>query len=152
MTLSCSPFESLSTKELYTILAVRSEVFVVEQNCVYQDLDFKDQKALHCQGIFEGKLAAYTRIFDLDKSFEGFLSIGRVIVAPTFRKYGFGKKIMQYSIQQCYERFGKHAIKIGAQSYLEGFYGELGFKSVGIDYIEDGIPHKIMVKEYVRGA
>ena len=146
MTLSCKPFDSLSIKELYTILAVRSEVFVVEQNCVYQDLDFKDQKALHCQGFYEGKLAAYTRIFDMSKSFEGFLSIGRVIVSPDFRKYGFGKKIMQYSIEQCYNQFGNHPIKIGAQSYLEKFYGELGFQSVGIDYIEYGIPHKIMVK------
>jgi ElaA protein len=147
MTLSCRPFESLSANELYTILAVRAEVFVVEQNCVYQDLDFKDQKALHCQGFHEGKLAAYTRIFDMDKSFEGFLSIGRVIVAPDFRKYGYGKQIMQYSIQQCYHHFGYHPIKIGAQAYLERFYSELGFKSLGIDYLEDGIPHKIMVKE-----
>lgn len=147
MELSCKPFEELNIRELYEIMALRSEVFVVEQNCVYQDLDFKDQRAMHCQGIFEGKIAAYTRIFNMNQSFEGYLSIGRVIVSPHFRKYGFGKQIMEYSIQQCYERFGHLPIKIGAQSYLERFYSDLGFKTIGVDYLEDGIPHKLMVKD-----
>ncbi len=146
MDLSCKHFDDLNITELYEILHLRAEVFVVEQNCVYQDLDFKDQKASHCQLRIDGKLAAYTRIFDMSKSFEGFLSIGRVIVSPDFRKYGFGKKIMQYSIEQCYSYFGNHPIKISAQSYLEKFYTELGFITEGYEYLEDGLPHKIMVK------
>jgi ElaA protein len=146
MTLSCKPFDSLSTNELYSILALRSEVFVVEQNCVYQDLDFKDQKAWHCLGYVEDTLVAYTRIFDMNKSFEGYLSIGRVLVNPRYRNHAYGKQIMEYSIEQCYQQFGYQAIKIGAQSYLDKFYSNLGFKATGLDYLEDGIPHKIMIK------
>lgn len=145
MILTCKFFDDLSVGELYDLLALRSEVFVVEQNCVYQDPDHKDRRAWHCQGIHEGELAACTRILDLDQSYEGFLSIGRVVVSPRFRKYGFGKEIMQYSIEECYRRFGKHPIKIGAQSYLERFYSELGFRTTGPEYLEDGIPHKIMI-------
>lgn len=146
MELSCKPFEKLNIKELYDIMALRSEVFVIEQNCVYQDLDYKDQKALHCQGFYNNKLAAYTRIFDLNQSFEGYLSIGRVIVSPNFRRLNFGKQIMEYSIAQCYHNFGIHPIKIGAQTYLNSFYSNLGFQPIGDEYLEDGIPHKIMVK------
>ncbi len=145
MILTCKSFDDLAVGELYDLLALRSEVFVVEQNCPYQDPDHKDRRAWHCQGIHEGELAAYTRIFDLDQSFQGFLSIGRVVVSPRFRKYGFGKEIMEYSIRECYRRFGNHPIKIGAQSYLERFYSELGFRTTGPEYLEDGIPHKIMV-------
>lgn len=145
MILTCKSFEDLAVGELYDLLALRSEVFVVEQNCTYQDPDHKDRRAWHCQGIHEGELAAYTRIFDLDQSFEGFLSIGRVVVSPRFRKYGFGKEIMEYSIRECHSRFGNHPIKIGAQSYLERFYSGLGFRTTGPEYLEDGIPHKIMV-------
>ncbi len=145
MILSCKSLEELRSTELYEILALRSEVFVVEQNCVYQDPDYKDLNAWHCRGLYDGQLAAYTRIFDIGKSFEGYLSIGRVLVSPRFRKHGFGKAIMEYSIAECYRRFGKHAIKIGAQSYLEKFYTELGFQTSGPEYLEDGIPHKIMI-------
>lgn len=147
MKFSIKSFEQLSTLELYTILALRSEVFVVEQNCVYQDLDFKDIKALHCMIYEDENLAAYTRIFNLNDSFEGFLSIGRVSVNPKFRRLNLGKQIMDYSIKQCYQNFGKHSIKIGAQTYLDQFYKNLGFQPIDLDYIEDGIPHQIMVKE-----
>lgn len=146
MTLSCKNFNDLSNHELYEILYLRNEVFVVEQNCVYQDADYKDQFARHCQGIFEGKLAAYTRIFDLNQNFQGYLSIGRVIVSPDCRRYGFGKEIMKYSIAQCYLNFGIHPIKISAQSYLHEFYTELGFEATGEHYMEDGLPHQSMIK------
>lgn len=145
MILTCKFFDELTAGELYDVLALRSEVFVVEQNCVYHDPDQKDRRAWHCQGMYKGELAAYTRIFDMDQSFEGFLSIGRVLVSPRFRSHGFGKEIMEYSIQECYRRFGKHAIKIGAQSYLERFYSGLGFRTEGPEYLEDGIPHRIMI-------
>ncbi|ADQ16885.1 GNAT family N-acetyltransferase [Leadbetterella byssophila] len=145
MTIACKPFDHLSIYELYDILALRSEVFVVEQNCPYQDPDGKDQKALHCIGRLAGKIAAYTRIFDINQSYEGYLSIGRVIVNPEFRKMGLGKTIMEYSILQCRNLFGNHPIKIGAQLYLDKFYRELGFVPQGEPYMEDGIPHQIMI-------
>lgn len=145
MVLTCKFFDELTVDELYELMALRSEVFVVEQNCVYQDPDHKDRRAWHCQGIYEGGLAAYTRIFDLGQSFEGYLSIGRVLVSPRFRNHGFGKEIMEYSIQECYRRFGKHPIKIGAQCYLDRFYSNLGFRTEGPEYLEDGIPHQIMI-------
>ncbi|WP_367914867.1 GNAT family N-acetyltransferase [Leadbetterella sp. DM7] len=146
MIFTCKSFGELTVTELYEILALRSEVFVVEQNCVYQDPDHKDLRARHCQGIHEGQLAAYTRIFDLDQSYEGFLSIGRVLVSPRFRQHGFGKSVMEYSIAECHRRFGKYPIKIGAQSYLERFYNDLGFRTAGPEYLEDGIPHQIMIR------
>lgn len=145
MTISCKPFEHLSVYELYDVLALRATVFVVEQHCPYQDPDHKDADALHCVGREAGKIAAYTRIFDVNKAYEGHLSIGRVVVSPEFRKAGYGIQIMNYSIAQCRTLFGELPIKIGAQCYLDKFYTELGFKKEGEMYMEDGIPHQIMV-------
>jgi ElaA protein len=147
MTISCKPFEHLSVYELYDVLALRATVFVVEQHCPYQDPDHKDADALHCVGRKAGKIAAYTRIFDLNRAYSGYLSIGRVVVAPEFRKAGYGKDIMEYSIAQCRALFGNYPIMIGAQCYLDKFYSELGFKKQGDMYMEDGIPHQIMVLE-----
>lgn len=145
MTISCKPFEHLSVYELYDILALRSTVFVVEQHCPYQDPDHKDSEALHCVGRKAGKIAAYTRIFDMNKAYPGYLSIGRVVVSPEFRSSGCGKQIMEYSIAQCRSLFGQHPIKIGAQCYLDKFYRDLGFVKHGEMYMEDGIPHQIMI-------
>jgi ElaA protein len=140
-------FEELSNHELYEVLALRSEVFVVEQDCVYQDMDFRDDKAWHLLGkTAEGKLIAYTRLFCLNEYYEGFTSIGRVITHGDFRKHGFGKELMQTSIEKCNTLFGEHPIKIGAQKYLTEFYSSLGFQEIGEDYMEDGIPHCIMIK------
>ncbi|WP_341224666.1 GNAT family N-acetyltransferase [uncultured Arcticibacterium sp.] len=148
MNWKCLMYSELTLDELYEILALRSKVFVVEQNCVYQDIDFKDQMALHILGKNEdGKLLAYTRLFDLNQYFDGFTAIGRVITHPEFRKYGFGGDLMQKSIEKCQEIYGNYPIKIGAQKYLTKFYGALGFKEIGEDYIEDGIPHCIMIRE-----
>lgn len=148
MNWKCLKYNELTLDELYEILALRSAVFVVEQNCVYQDLDFKDQKAFHILGKNEqGKLLAYTRLFDVDEYFEGYLAIGRVITHPAYRKYGFGGDLMQKSIEKCQEVYGNYPIKIGAQKHLTKFYGALGFKEIGEDYIEDGIPHCIMVRD-----
>ena len=139
-------FGELSTTELYQILRLRSEVFVVEQNCVYQDVDNKDQKALHVVGIKNEKVVAYTRIFKPGDYFEH-ASIGRVVVAMDQRKYGFGKDIMKASISVIEKRFPKSSIEISAQSYLIKFYSELGFVPFGEEYLEDGIPHTRMLKE-----
>lgn len=140
-------FQDLSLEELYEIIALRSAVFVVEQNCAYQDIDFKDQKAVHLLGKnSEGKIIAYSRLFDFGVYFPDFLAIGRVVTHREYRKYGFGIDLMKKSIEKCHELFGEKHIKIGAQKYLTRFYALLGFKEIGEDYVEDGIPHCIMVR------
>lgn len=139
-------FEELSTKELYQILRLRSEVFVVEQDCVYQDVDNKDQKALHVIGIKNDGVVAYTRIFKPGDYFDN-VSIGRVVVSKNQRKFGLGKQIMQASLAAIDQRFPHKAIEISAQSYLLKFYTELGFNAFGEEYLEDGIPHRRMLRE-----
>ncbi len=139
-------FNELTANELYHILQLRSEVFVVEQDCVYQDIDSKDQKALHVIGKQENMIVAYTRIFRAGDYFKE-ASIGRVVVKKEQRKYGFGYEIMQYSIQAVKEQLNERIIRISAQSYLKSFYNSLGFKEIGEGYLEDGIPHIAMVIE-----
>ncbi|KAB7528630.1 GNAT family N-acetyltransferase [Flagellimonas olearia] len=138
-------FDELSNMELYQIMRLRSEVFVVEQDCVYQDLDNKDQKALHIVGLKENEVVAYTRIFKPGDYFKN-TSIGRVVVAADQRKYGYGKQIMEASLEVITERFPNTIVEISAQTYLLKFYTELGFKRVGDEYLEDGIPHVKMTK------
>ncbi|GLU43251.1 GNAT family N-acetyltransferase [Allomuricauda sp. NBRC 101325] len=146
MQVAVKTFDELTTPELYQILRLRSEVFVVEQDCVYQDVDNKDQKALHVLGTKNGILVAYTRIFKPGDYFEN-ASIGRVVVAQDQRKYGFGKLIMEASLATIDEKFPNEQIEISAQSYLLKFYTELGFSAFGEEYLEDGIPHKRMLKK-----
>ncbi|APY08433.1 GNAT family N-acetyltransferase [Winogradskyella sp. J14-2] len=138
-------FNQLNTKELYDLLQLRSEVFVVEQDCVYQDIDGKDQKALHILGYRGNKLVAYTRIFQPGDYFEE-ASIGRVVVKEKERQYGFGYDIMNASIEAIKKHFKTSEIRISAQTYLKKFYNNLGFKEVGEEYLEDGIPHVNMIK------
>ncbi|MCK0161236.1 GNAT family N-acetyltransferase [Allomuricauda sp. F6463D] len=145
MQVSVKTFDQLTTKELYQILRLRSEVFVVEQDCVYQDLDNKDQKALHVIGVKNDDIVAYTRIFKPGDYFEN-VSIGRVVVSSDQRKYGLGKHIMQSSLDTIDARFPNKPIEISAQTYLLKFYTELGFNAIGEEYLEDGIPHKRMLK------
>jgi ElaA protein len=138
-------FSELTKNELYEILQLRSEVFVVEQNCVYQDIDFKDQKAWHVIGFKNNKIVAYTRIF---KPGDYFLeaSIGRVVVKQNERKYGFGHQIIIASIKAIKAIFKEENIKISAQTYLIKFYNSHGFKPIGNEYLEDDIPHITMIK------
>lgn len=138
-------FEDLTLNELYDLMALRSAVFVVEQDCVYQDLDYKDQKAIHVLGYENKLLVAYTRLFGLGDYFKN-ASIGRVIVTPAFRSKQLGHTIMKASILALQERYDMHQIEISAQSYLERFYETHGFKAEGAEYLEDGIPHKKMIK------
>lgn len=146
MEVAIKTFNQLTTEELYQILRLRSEVFVVEQDCVYQDVDNKDQKALHIIGTKNGEIVAYTRIFKPGDYFNN-VSIGRVVVSQNQRKYGLGKQIMQASLAAIDQRFPNQPIEISAQSYLLKFYTELGFKVTGEEYLEDGIPHRRMLKE-----
>ncbi|MDT0553632.1 GNAT family N-acetyltransferase [Urechidicola vernalis] len=138
-------FDELTTSELYKIIQIRTEIFVVEQDCVYQDLDFKDQKALHLFFTKNEEIIAYTRLFKPGDYFTE-ASIGRVVVRESARKDGLGHILMKASISAIEAHFNTKNIKIGAQTYLEKFYESHGFKQVGEGYLEDGIPHIHMVK------
>jgi len=133
-------FEELSTQELYQILRLRSEVFVVEQNCVYQDIDNKDQKALHLLGIVEGEIIAYSRLFKPGDYFE-FSSIGRVVVAEKHRDKNFGHELIDQSILEINHKYNVQNITISAQLYLKKFYESHGFFATSEMYLEDDIPH-----------
>jgi ElaA protein len=137
-------FSELSTLELYELLQLRAEVFVVEQNCPYLDMDDKDQKSFHVLGYDNGKLVACTRLVPQGVSYELEPSIGRVVTHPSVRKLGYGKLLMEYSINECKKRFNSNVIVIGAQQYLDRFYRELGFIPEGDMYLEDNIPHMTM--------
>jgi len=139
-------FTELTITELYAILQLRSEVFVVEQDCVYQDIDDKDQKAVHVIGYKNTKVIAYTRIFKSGDYFKQ-ASIGRVVVKKNERKYGYGHVIMKHSINIINNNFKETIIKISAQKYLKDFYESHGFTLVGEEYLEDGIPHIGMIRE-----
>ena len=140
------PFEALTLTELYSVLELRSMVFVVEQNCVYQDIDYKDQKAIHLLGEVGGKLVAYARLFDAGVYFEN-ASIGRVIVHPDARAQKLGHQLMQQAINHIKKLFGKEKITISAQLYLQKFYESHGFVPTSEVYLEDDIPHIEMKKE-----
>jgi ElaA protein len=138
-------FNELSLKELYSILQLRSEVFVVEQDCVYQDIDGKDDFALHILGMDGEELVAYTRCFKPGDYFEA-AAIGRVIVKEEYRKFGFGHKIMEASVKEIEQLYNTKTIKLSAQQYLTAFYESHGFIQTGEGYLEDGIPHIAMIK------
>lgn len=139
-------FTELTTQQLYDLLQLRSEVFVVEQDCVYQDIDGKDQKAIHVLGYKNKTLVAYTRIF---KPGDYFIeaSIGRVVVKQIERQHKYGYDIMNASIKAIKTYYNRTEIKISAQVYLKRFYNNLEFKEIGEAYLEDGIPHIAMLRE-----
>jgi ElaA protein len=138
-------FDNLTPHELYAIMQLRNEVFVLEQNCIYQDADGKDLHAWHCMGWNEyGQLMAYTRLLPAGVSYE-IPSIGRVVTHADVRRLGAGKELMNHSINTCYDLFGKHPIKIGAQLYLKKFYVSFGFEQTSEVYLEDGIEHIEMI-------
>ncbi len=140
------PFEALTLAELYALLHLRSEVFVVEQNCPFQDMDGHDQAAYHLLGhTATGELAAYARLFGPGLSYAQ-ASIGRVVSAPRYRRFGLGRQLLQESIRQCDSLFGPQPIKIGAQLYLQAFYESFGFVQQDAGYLEDGIPHIYMLR------
>ena len=126
--------------ELYQILQLRSEVFVVEQNCVYQDIDGKDHKAIHLLGETGGKIVAYARLFGKGDYFDE-TSIGRVVVSAASRDKKYGHDLMRAAIDAIFEIFGETGIAISAQLYLKKFYESHGFEAQGEPYLEDDIPH-----------
>ena len=145
MEVTFKTFSELTTKELYQILQLRSEVFIVEQNCAYQDIDGKDEKAIHIIGVVQNKIVAYARCFEPGEYFKE-ASIGRVVVKKTERKLKRGNQIMIHSIKAIKKLYQTKTIIISAQSHLKFFYNNLGFHSVGKEYLEDGIPHIEMIK------
>ncbi len=145
MTTSIKTFKELSTEELHDLLQLRSEVFVVEQDCVYQDIDGKDGKALHILGYEGEKLVAYSRCFAPDIYFTE-AAIGRVVVDAAFRDKGYGHKILDAAIDAILEKYNTSKIKLSAQTYLIDFYTSHGFIKTGKEYLEDGIPHIAMIK------
>ena len=133
-------FNDLTKLELYKILQLRAEVFVVEQDCVYQDVDGKDEKALHIFGFKNKEIVAYTRIFKPGDYFKK-SSIGRVVVKENQRKFGYGHDLIKVSIKAIQEFYNETEIIISAQVYLKKFYETHQFIQVGNSYLEDGIPH-----------
>ena len=144
LTITVKSFNQLTTNELYDVLQLRSEVFVVEQDCVYQDIDGKDQKALHVLGIKDNKIVAYTRLFKPGDYFN-LASIGRVVVKENQRMHKYGYDIMEASIKAIKTNYNTTDIKISAQCYLKRFYNNLNFFEVGEQYLEDDIPHIAML-------
>lgn len=138
-------FNQLTPAELYEIMRLRNEVFVVEQNCVFQDADNKDQSCHHLVLYQDGALVAYARLVPPGLAFPE-MSIGRIITSPAVRGTGMGKKLMQHAIDQTYALFGPGPIRIGAQLYAAAFYKLFNFVSAGPVYDEDGIDHIEMVK------
>lgn len=139
-------FEELTVHELYAILRLRSEVFVVEQNCVFMEMDNKDQACFHLMGWKGDLLAAYARLVPQNVAFP-YISIGRVVTSPAYREKGAGKDLLANSISYCEQLFGKQPIKIGAQLYLKRFYEQFGFRQTGDIYLEDGIDHIHMMRD-----
>ena len=137
-------FADLLPAELYAIMQLRNEVFVVEQNCIYQDTDNKDQLSYHYMGWQNDKLVAYTRILPPGLAYTE-PSIGRVVTSPSARGGGIGRELMKKSIEQVKNIFGTVTIKIGAQLYLLKFYSSLGFQQTSDIYLEDNIEHVEMV-------
>lgn len=142
--ISC--FKELSVNELYELLQLRNEVFIVEQNCVYQDVDGKDQKAWHLMGTFNDKIIAYARLFGAGDYFEE-ASIGRVVISPNFREKKIGHQLMIRAIAEIEKLFQEREITISAQLYLKRFYESHGFVVLGETYLEDDIPHIRMVRK-----
>jgi ElaA protein len=139
-----SEWNRLDTTELYEILQLRNRVFVVEQNCVYNDTDGKDRLSHHLCGYTGKKLICYARLLPPGVSYTE-PSIGRVVCDPEFRKKGIGTKLMLQAIHHTRQLWPQDHIKISAQSYLLSFYISLGFSVLGTEYLEDGIPHREMI-------
>jgi ElaA protein len=138
-------FDTLTASELYAIMQLRNEVFVVEQNCLYQDADDKDQPSWHLMGTnSEHQLMAYSRLLPAGVAFKE-PSIGRVVTHADVRREGAGKELMNEAIKCCNVLFNNAAIRIGAQLYLLQFYRSFGFKQVSEIYLEDGIEHIEMI-------
>lgn len=137
-------FDELTPERLYNLLALRTEIFVVEQDCVYQDMDGKDKKSLHLTGEENDVVLATARLLPPGLSYEC-CAIGRVAVSAAARGRGTGRKLMDHMIEKAREIYPGVPIKLSGQAYLRDFYQSLGFRQMGASYLEDGIPHFAMM-------
>ena len=138
-------FNELSAEEMYTVLCVRQEVFVLEQECLYLDADGKDRKSFHLMGFDGNELLAYARIVEPGVSYKE-VSIGRILSSKKARGTGAGVELMNQALTRIEEIYGKVPVRISAQSYLEKFYKKFGFEPTGKEYLEDEIPHMEMLR------
>lgn len=141
-----SAFESLTANTLYEMLSLRMAVFIVEQNCPYQDIDQKDRLAWHLLGHLDGQLVATARLLPPQTSYDSACSIGRVCSDGALRGKNLGRQLMALAVKQCETLFPNYPIRIGAQQYLEKFYQQFGFETDSEPYLEDGIWHIEMQK------
>ena len=139
-------FDELKRKEIHDIYALRASIFVVEQDCVYQDIDGKDLEAHHVLGTFESKLIAYARILGKGASYADYVSIGRIAVSEDYRSKSIGHETVRFCLDRIRDLYLGEMIKISAQAHLKNFYNQYGFKKEGVPYLEDGIPHIAMIK------
>ncbi|MBX2877789.1 MAG: GNAT family N-acetyltransferase [Saprospiraceae bacterium] len=145
---SCTPFSSLSLAALYEVMAVRQLIFAVEQDCAYLDADGKDITAWHVLGTNgQGEILTYARLLPKGIAYEDYASIGRVLSMKAVRGSGEGRRLMEFCLAQCDALWPGISIKISAQAYLLEFYASLGFAPVGESYLEDGIPHRGMIRK-----
>tara|TARA_B100000767_G_scaffold263225_1_gene276743 strand:+ start:1279 stop:1731 length:453 start_codon:yes stop_codon:yes gene_type:complete len=142
---SYKKFNELTSGELHDIFALRLEVFVVEQDCIYQDIDGKDKDSVHVLGLEEGKIIAYARILKRGFAYKKYNSIGRIVVSEDFRSRNIGHELVKFSIEVTKNIFPKTSIKISAQAHLQKFYEKHKFQISGHSYLEDGIPHIRMI-------
>ncbi len=142
-----SKFEQLAPMEMADMLALRQQVFVVEQNCPYLDIDGKDPMAMHLLGWDSDKLIATLRVFESYPDYDNNVSIGRICTAHSVRGTGIGKELVTKALEYIEKNYPSKKIQIGAQDYLKSFYKDFGFKQISDLYLEDDIPHILMLKE-----
>ena len=138
-------FNELTAEQMYTVLCVRQEVFVLEQECLYLDADGKDRNSFHLMGFDGAELMAYARIVEPGFSYEE-VSIGRILSSKKARGTGAGVELMNQALSRIEDKYGKVFVRISAQSYLEKFYQKFGFEPTGKEYLEDEIPHMEMLR------
>lgn len=147
MSIFIKKFNELTLEELYEILELRSRVFVVEQNCPYNDLDYKDQKSIHLFKKIDEKIISYIRLLPKGVSYPDSPSVGRVVTNEEFRKKGYSRDLLKRGLQYIDENFDEDTVEISAQEYLVDFYKEFGFNPEGEVYLEDNLPHIHMVRK-----
>ena len=138
-------FEDLNARQLHDILKLRQDVFIIEQDCMYTDIDGNDPHALHLIGYQEHQLIAYARIFEPGKKYTE-ASVGRIVIGADARNLGLGKVLVKRANDYCDRMYSNEGIRIEAQAHLIGFYSELGYRTVGDIYGVDGIEHIQMVR------
>lgn len=151
VTIKCVPFDQLDIHTLYDVLALRASVFCVEQDCAYLDLDGRDQAAWHVLAYKQGVLVGTARILTPGASYQDACSIGRVASQVEVRRQRIGLDIMRFAVDRCIEMFPEFPIHISAQKYLIDFYRKFGFVEKGASYLEDGLPHILMIKSISTG-